>query len=102
MSEVDMHRRAWWTKELLAAVGWTVLLAVALFVLFAMLGGFHGSGGKLLSVATAPIGLLHWMGVGDGTLGAISALVFEFGSMLACVLIVRAVWRKFSQVPHAN
>ena len=40
--------------------------------------------------------------VGDGALGAVRALVFEFGSMLACVLIVRAVWRKFSQVPQAN
>jgi hypothetical protein len=101
MREIDTPRRNWW-RELLVATAWAVVLAVALFVLFAMLGGFHGSGGKLWAVATAPIGLLHWMGVGDGALGAISALVFEFGSMLACVLIIRAVWRKFSQVPDAN
>jgi hypothetical protein len=95
MSELDIHRGTWWRKELLAAIGWTVVLAIALFVLFAVLGGFHGSGGKLLEVATAPIGLLHWIGVGDGALGAISALVAEFGSILACVLIVRAIWRRF-------
>ena len=86
MPEIGTQRRTSWGKELLVAAAWTVVVAIVLMVLFAMLGGFHGSGGRLWTVATAPIGLLHWIGVGDGALGAISALTFEFGSMLACVL----------------
>lgn len=95
MPEVDGHLGASWKRELLIGVAWTVALGVALVFLFALLGGFHGRGGLLVSVATAPIGLVHLLCVGDGIFGEVFALVFQFGVMLSCVLIVRAAWRKF-------
>ncbi|HEY2683688.1 MAG TPA: hypothetical protein VGI93_09285 [Steroidobacteraceae bacterium] len=87
-----------WGKELLISGAWTIALALAFLFLFVMLGGFHGSGGAVWTVATAPIGLLQVLGVGDGIFAGICALIAEFGSYLAIVLVVRAVWRKFDSL----
>jgi hypothetical protein len=94
-AELKMNHIRFWKRELVIATLWVVVLAVALIGAFTVLGGFHGNGGALFTIATAPIGLLHLIGVGNGTLGAIAAMVVEFGYLLAFVLLVRAAWRKF-------
>ena len=95
MSELNTKHWNFWKKELVVATVWVFVLTVALIIVFVLLGGFHGSGGDLFSIATTPIGFLHLIGVGNGALGAVSAVVAEFGSMLAFVLLVRAIGRKF-------
>jgi len=82
-----------WGKELFTATIWVFATVIGLIGIFLLLGGFHGRGGYLLTIATAPIGLLHLIGVGNGTIGGIVALFAQFGSMLAIVLIVRTSWR---------
>ncbi len=96
MPKVKWRPKGSWQRELLVATIWVFIICLGLICIFLLLGGFHGRGGDLLMIATAPIGLLHLLGVGNGAWEAIAALIFQFGSMLATVVMIRAVWRTYT------
>jgi hypothetical protein len=71
-----------------------MVIAVLLLLFFA-LGGFHGYGGYIFAFATAPIGVLSLLGVGDGRVATFSAYLLELLWIVGLASGIRMIRKRF-------